>query len=72
MMKTVDPKDVLVLKHFEEYAKSAPYHMIDPKGTAAVLTAQTRCSDAIRYGTAIETAVDTFMKEAAEVYKQNA
>lgn len=71
MMKTVHPKDVLVLKHFEEYAKSAPYHMIDPKGTAAVLTAQTRASDAIRFGTAIEAAVDTFMKEAAETYAKN-
>jgi len=71
MMKTVHPKDVLVLKHFEEYAKSAPYKMIDPKGTSAVLTAQRRASDAIRFGTPIEQAVDTFMKEAKEAYKVN-
>jgi multiple sugar transport system substrate-binding protein len=71
MMKTISPKDVLVLKHFEEYAKSAPYKMVDPKGTAAVLTAQRRASDAIRFGGAIEASVDTFMKEAKEAYKVN-
>ena len=70
LAKTVDPKDVLVFKHFDLVTKELPYKMPDPKGTSAVLAAHKRANESVRYGKAtIEEAVDTFMKEAQEAYK---
>jgi len=58
-----------VLDHFNEILKELPPKMVDPKGTAAVLTARERMCNSILYGAAIEDAVDDFMAEAEEIYR---
>lgn len=66
---SLDPKDVLVLDHFNAILKDIPPKMPDPKGTSAVIDAHFRCCEAIYYGTPIDDAVDTFLVEAKETYK---
>lgn len=71
LAKSIDPKDVLVLDHFNKIVKDIPPKIPDPKGTPAVLAAHRRAAEAIQHGTAIEKAVDTFMAEAKEAYAVN-
>jgi multiple sugar transport system substrate-binding protein len=68
---TVNPKDVLVLDHFNACLKDIPPKMPDPKGTAAVLAAHRRAAEAISYGTSIGEALDTFFAEAKDAYAVN-
>jgi multiple sugar transport system substrate-binding protein len=68
---TIDPKDVLVLDHFNAVLQDIPEKMPDPMGTAAVLAAQRRANEAISYGTPIEQAVEVFFNEAREAYGSN-
>jgi multiple sugar transport system substrate-binding protein len=72
LRETIDPKDNLVLDHFNACLKDIPAKIPDPKGTAAVLAARGRAAEAIQYGTPIAEALDTFFAEAKDAYAVNA
>jgi multiple sugar transport system substrate-binding protein len=71
LRETVDPKDVLVLDHFNAVLQDIPPKVPNPKGSAAVLAALTRAREAIVYGGSIDEAVDTMIAEAKESYAAN-
>jgi multiple sugar transport system substrate-binding protein len=71
LRESIHPKDVEVIDHFNAILKDIPEKIPDPKGTAAVLAAHRRASEAIAYGTSIDEAVDTFLTEAADAYAVN-
>lgn len=71
LRETIDPKDVLVLDHFNACLKDIPPKMPDPKGTSAVLAAHRRANEAIAYGTTISDALDVFLAEAKDAYAVN-
>jgi multiple sugar transport system substrate-binding protein len=71
LRETINPKDVLVLDHFNAVLQDIPEKVPDPRGTAAVLAAHRRANEAIAYGTPIEQAVEVFFNEAQEAYSAN-
>jgi len=68
----IHPKDKLVTEYFNTISATPELasKMPDPKGTPAVRSAFLRAAESVRYGTPIEEAVDTFMQEAADAYKE--
>ena len=67
----IDPKDVLVLEHFNACLQDIPYKPAPPKGTSAMLQARERAGPALQYGQPLEETIDTFLAEAKEAYRVN-